>query len=332
MKNIDGLTILIPFFNSARTITRTLDALMLQDIRRPVEIILLDSNSTDSSRSLIEKHPICKQWPVRIETVDQGGPGAKINKGVSISKYGIILYTHSDCYVEDPSATEQMITFLEDPDVVGVASRFTLPIDVWRRMAFLDRVSASRYVNQKNYGFGGKYDIIRKSAFESIGGFDCEHFFSAGEDIDLTLRLQEIGRIVKSQVCVIHGHESPVKPKLSSFFRKQAQLAQGFGAVNRKHLRVLRSGKLVSRATYIHLLKALLLLGLFIPMTSIYSALLLLAMGTYYSWRAMLCFDWRIITVPFLNVAAFVVFVANAIIGFFTGSQTTDYHPKRRSK
>lgn len=320
-----NISIIIPFLNCAPTIKRTLDSLLTQKTERKVELILVDSNSTDSSVEIIMSHDINKKWPVKILTVKNGGMGAKCNTGRQNAEHEIILHMHSDCYVESETALNDMAKPFEDASVVAVKSILSLPLDIWKQMHFWDRVTTARYAGKEGYGMGGKFDALRKSTLDKLNGFDCDRFFSAGEDVDLEIRLEDEGKIIESTVKAVHAHQHPTESKLTAIFRKQAQLGEGFGAVLRKHIKKVMHGDPIMGHSFFHAIKIILFIGLLIPRCSLTSLLLLLIMGTVYSWRAFLSLDWRIFTIPFINVISFFVFTTGMATGFVKGRQTTDY-------
>lgn len=320
----DGISIIIPFRNSETTLKRTLDSLSEQTVDRPVELLLVDDHSTDSSIMLARAHPISQRWSVRVVPNDLGGLANAYNLGWRAARYEIVVVMHSDCFVTSPLALRLLTEPLEQNGVVASQPSHALPGADWDKMSFWDRVANARYVGKEGHNLCGKFDAFRRAALEKIDGFDARRFFSAGEDNDISIRLRQVGVIVNSQASVIHAHDYPKTARLMSLFTKQAQLGQGMGALIRKHWNHLLAPELRFYVA-IHSIKALLLAGLFVAPVRWWCLVLLLALGAYYSWRAMCTADIRVIAVPFVNIVLFAVFVEFTVIGMCLGRQTFYY-------
>jgi len=321
-----GVSVVIPARNMQATIARTLDSLCIQEIDLPVEVIVVDNASTDDTVVIARQHPIGRKWPLRVIVKEHvSSLSSSYNQGWKTASFNYVVLMHSDCYVTNSDALSKMVSpMMEDEAVVAVQSRTTVPVGEWGRLGFWDRVSAARYMGHESHAFGGRFDGLRRSAMAEIGGFDAERFFSAGEDVDLYVRLSAIGRIVPAEVRVVHGHEHPKDSTVKYMLRKQWQLGEGLGAIWRIHgWRLVRYGVLMF--TCGHVVKALLLVLLVVPPVSLYAAVILLAMALAYSWRALLVPDWRIALMPFVNIAQFAAVVGGAVRGYVNGRQNFNY-------
>jgi hypothetical protein len=160
---------------------------------------------------------------------------------------------------------------------------------------------------------------------ESIDGYDEKRFFSAGEDIDITVRLSRIGIVARSNVTVVHGHEHPKQSTIKYILRKQCQLGQGFGALIRKHgFRLCRNRE--TRFLFaLHGLKLFLLTGLLIPYLRLPCLLGLLLMIALYSGKALALKDRRVVFIPIVVLAQFLSFLGATVGGFVAGRQMSDY-------
>lgn len=316
-----AISVIIPFRNSDQTIRRTLDSLLSQRTARPVEIILVDDHSTDATLDIIRNHPVHVRWPVRVIPNERGGLARAYNLGWKAATGAIVVLMHSDCYVTDDGALERMAEPFSDPGVVAVESWTTVPENDWDSMSFWDKVANARYAGREGLGMGGKFDALRRSTLEQIGGYDEERFFSAGEDVDMGPRLKAVGRIASTEVRVVHGHLYPARARLQGLFTKQFQLGMGFGAVVRKYGRYPGS----AQTLYSHILKAGLFLALLIPPLCAPALGGLLVMGALYSLRAFSVRDSRIVLIPFVNVGLFATFLAGALAGWLSGRQSYYY-------
>ncbi len=320
-----AVSIVIPFRNSEQTIALTLDSLAMQRGIDSVEIIGVDDHSTDDTIKIIKTHPISESHEIRIIANDAGGLANAYNIGWRAAKNEFIVFMHSDCYVLADDALKKVCGYLKSGEFDGIQPLTLLPEEVWGKMSFWDRVGKSRYVGKESHGFGGKFDGIRRSTLESIGGFDAEHFYSAAEDSDIFYRMIEDYKFINSDIRVVHNHIFPKNTRVLSLLKKQAQLAQGYGAVLRKHLPLVFKYPRFFKMTMIHMSKGVLIIGLFFPQTFIPAAVILMLYAILYSWRALCTPDIRIILVPFVNILQFAVFSFFCLTGFLLGRQTFYY-------
>ena len=316
----DGISIVIPFCNNAGTIAKTLSSLEKQAIDMPVEVLLVNAESNDDSVKRASEHTVGRRWPVRI-LPGRRGLAYNYNLGVTAAQYGIVIIMHADCYVESSTALADIIRPLSRREVVAVIPKVWLPAGVWDQMPFWDKVASARLIGRFTQGLNGKFDAIRRSVLADISGFDSQHFFSAGEDDDMQVRLNQAGVIVCSEVEVIHAHHVVERADiLWSLLRKQIQLGQGTGAVIHKQWHWFR-WKMFLSYFFAHAPKLLLCIGVFIPVISSYALALLFLLGIIYSWRVFRLRDIRVLAVPFVNIMIFYCYSAGFITGLVSGRQ-----------
>jgi GT2 family glycosyltransferase len=252
---------------------------------------------------------------------EDGGLANAYNLGWRASQYEYIVVMHSDCYVERDDALQTIIDYLCMDGVVAAEPWTIVPLQTWDEMSFWDKVANARFVGVEAPGLGGKFDGLRRSALEEIDGYDAKRFFSAGEDVDIAVRLRKIGKVVDTGVRVIHRHLYPDRSSVKFLLLKQVQYGQGFGAIIRKYGRY--SGSLFTGS--VHVAKILLLAALFVPPLSLYALALLGVLAAAYSWRAFQVWDWRILAIIPVNIFQWIVFFASTVIGFVTGRQAIYY-------
>ena len=316
----DGVSIIIPCRNAVSNLALTLTSLEKQAMDVPMEVLLVTAEGDDDSAQLASKHAIGKKWPVRIlHGVESMAD--KYNLGCAEARYGIVVTMHADCYVESSTALSDIIRPLGSHGVVAVIPKVCLPAGVWDQMPFWDKVANARYVGNFSQGLTGKFNAIKRDVLLSLGGFDSQHFFSAGEDDDMQVRLNQAGVIVCSEVEVIHAHHVVERADiLWSLLRKQIQLGQGTGAVIHKQWHWFR-WKMFLSYFFAHAPKLLLCIGVFIPVISSYALALLFLLGIIYSWRVFRLRDIRVLAVPFVNIMIFYCYSAGFITGLVSGRQ-----------
>jgi hypothetical protein len=73
------------------------------------------------------------------------------------------------------------------------------------------------------------------------------------------------------------------------------------------------------------MVKLALIVGVFIPVISPLSLLLLILLAASYSWRVFFTWDWRILLIIPVNIGLFVTFFYAAAVGIVTGRQKIYY-------
>jgi glycosyltransferase involved in cell wall biosynthesis len=319
------VSIIIPVKNNEATLAKTLDSLAAQDFEGGMEILIIDDHSTDATVERARSHPIGNRQNVRIVPNDSGGLAHAYNIGWKTSCHEMVIFMHGDCYLTKATALATMLHAAEMSGGAAVQSRSCLPLEVWNRMNFWDRVLRARYVGKASYGLGGKFDLIRRSVLARVGGFDESRFFSAGEDSDMFLRLLGVGSIARADAVVIHDHRAPVGAPLTSLFRKQAQLGQAFGALWRKHVRSLLFYRTLYRHAAMHSFKLLLTVGVWIPPITLPCLALFAVLGALWCGRALLLADIRSLTLPAVGAIGAMVFSTAMLLGLASGKQRMNY-------
>lgn len=97
------ISVVIPAYNAAGYIVDTLDNICSQSMRE-LEIIVVDDGSTDDTGSLLEEYG--RRDPrVRVLTVENGGPAAARNQGLSLVRGQYVLFVDSDDRLEPDALT-----------------------------------------------------------------------------------------------------------------------------------------------------------------------------------------------------------------------------------
>lgn len=106
------ISIIIRAFNEEKSIGRLLFGISQQTLS-DVEVILVDSGSTDSTLA------IASQYPVRIEHIDpqEFTFGRSLNRGIAAATGEIIVITSAHCYPVYPDWLAQLVKPLQDETV-----------------------------------------------------------------------------------------------------------------------------------------------------------------------------------------------------------------------
>ena len=152
------LSIIIPTLNEATWIQPNIQRAWEL---RPHEVIVADGHSDDGTADL------ARSSGATVVTSERGR-GRQLNAGARAATGDVLLFLHADCWLE-PSSAEQIRTALKDESVIGGAFRQRIDHD---RKIFrcLEWGNALR-VRWRHLPFGDQGIFVRRSAFESAGGF-----------------------------------------------------------------------------------------------------------------------------------------------------------------
>lgn len=240
------VSIIVPIYNMERFLEETLNSIMATTYK-PLEIILVNDGSTDSSLS------IAQQFAERYETVrviDQknGGVSRARNHGIEEAKGEFILPVDADNIIEPTFVERAVDSFLTGgSDVMVVRPRIDFIGDKtgeWFFPPFTLREMASHNILDN-------CAMFRKSDWQRVGGY-CERLLTR-EDWDFwMLMLEHGGRVVTLSTIELHYrvrsdskhrqhslHRSNVIPALNMRHPELMEMAHG-GPLLRKHKKYTR--------------------------------------------------------------------------------------------
>lgn len=196
-------SIIIPNWNGIHHLAGCLDALRAQ-IYRPIEVILVDNGSTDSSQAFVAGH-----YPeVRLLELEHNlGLTGGNNLGFDAARGEILISLNNDTEAH-PRFVEALVSALIEHPEAGMAAAKMLLFDRRDHIHSAgdgygqDGIPFNRGVWQKDEGqfdepgwiFGGCGGAVayRRAMLSDIGTFD-ESFFMYCEDVDLNWRAQLAG-------------------------------------------------------------------------------------------------------------------------------------------
>lgn len=211
-------SVIIPTYNSEKTITSPLTSALNQSVsQQDYEVILVDDGSTDSTRTIAE------HFPIKIIQQKKQGPAVARNKGATEANGDILIFTDSDCEL-DSNFIEKIIAPIEqDSEVVGVQGSYKT-----RQTGFVARFVQveieTRYkkmAKNENIDFIGTYAAAyKRDIFRNCDGFDPAFPQASGEDTDFSYKLHRAGykMVFEREAFVYHRHPSTLRKYLRSKF------------------------------------------------------------------------------------------------------------------
>ncbi|MCS7173069.1 MAG: glycosyltransferase family 2 protein [Armatimonadetes bacterium] len=232
-------SVVIPTYNRANTLRLTLRSVLAQQAEIPYEVIVVDNNSADRTREVVEELERGAPVPVRYVLEPVQGSSAARNAGAAAARGGIVAFLDDDVVAQPDWLMALAGAYAQVPDAWAVGGRVTLrfsgPLPAW--LSPLDGLVAS-YLSEQDLGDGllrieyprGLISAnlsVRREALERVGGFSGRlgrfgNRLLSGEDLELCRRIQRAGGEVYycGGACVAHL----VTPErlTRAFFRRRA--------------------------------------------------------------------------------------------------------------
>lgn len=211
-------SIIIPAYNSEKTIDSCLKSLIFQPVPKELyEIILVDDGSTDATAKIVQTYPVIYHYQ------KNKGPAAARNKGVELAKGEIILFTDSDCVPDQYWIQEMVSPFIKNDKISGVKGAYKT-----KQMHFTARFAQAefedRFVLLKQSKFIDMVDTysaaFKRDVFLEAGGFDPSFPVANNEDTELSYRLVSGGHLLvfNPSAFVYHTHPDTLRKYLKIKF------------------------------------------------------------------------------------------------------------------
>lgn len=185
------ISLVIPAHNEERTLPQVLEALAKQnrdDLE--VEAVVVNDASTDQTHAVAAAHAARHPWIRVLDNPQNLGLSATLARGIRETRGNIVVTLHADIVPRGPDWLQTLTTALADPRVAAAGSTVHARID---GLSFVDRFFLE---SPPLPMLGNKADAYRRRVFEELGGFDTT-FRVAGEDVDLSMRIQRAGYEVR---------------------------------------------------------------------------------------------------------------------------------------
>jgi glycosyltransferase involved in cell wall biosynthesis len=210
------ISVVVCTHNRAYRLEQTLKSLqeMVVPVGLPWELVLVDNNSSDNTKRVIDSFTSKFDLNVKYVVERQQGLSYARNMGVQEANGTIIAFTDDDCIVDRHWVASISKEFCSDGSIAGIGGR----VKLYNKM---DRpVSVRVYEGKMVLSSTDKlFSLIigcnmafARSVFDEIGGFDTDFGagarFASTEDIDFIYRAYKKGlKVVYSpDVLVYHNH------------------------------------------------------------------------------------------------------------------------------
>lgn len=186
-----AISIIVPTYNSEKTIRRLLDGLYSYKGYVSFEVLIVDGMSKDNTIK------ICQEYDVRIFDNPKVDAAAARNIGISNAQADICAFIDSDC-IPCENWIQKIYEAFDTPEVVAIGGKMLPHEPINKVEAFSGKIFLNGYMKFPNEivkasdnkvagSFLTANSAYKKSLLEHINGFD-EKFSNYGEDIDLFWR------------------------------------------------------------------------------------------------------------------------------------------------
>ncbi len=187
---MNKISIITVVYNSEKTIRDTLESVQNQSI--PVEHIIIDGGSTDSTLDIISEY--IDGISIMISEPDSGMYDA-LNKGIALATKDVIGILHSDDIFGNNSIVDKISGVFKDESIDSCYGDL-LYVDSFNTDKIIRYWQSGKYIKRKFYqGWMPPHPtfFVRKKIYEDFGGFNLN--LGTAADYELMLRLLVKNRI-----------------------------------------------------------------------------------------------------------------------------------------
>jgi len=212
--------------NEEKMIGRCIESILGLDYPQDkIEIIYVDSGSTDRTLKIASKYPI---KIVQLKT-DRPTPGIACNEGLKASKSELVQFIGGDSMI-DSQWLKNALPYLADDDVAVIAGRrrelFPEGSIYNRLMDFTWRSLPSGYVDVSE----GR--LFKRTIFEEVGLFDPD--LRAGEQTEIGCRIRRKGYKILNITNTMGYHDADIS-SWSQYLKRAIRNGYGTAQIFKKY-------------------------------------------------------------------------------------------------
>lgn len=212
-----------------------------ETFRKSWELIVVDNNSSDDTKAVIQKFAVSAPFHVRYLFEGRQGLSHARNRGIAETSSSIIAFTDDDCLVERQWASTIVREFSTDQSLAVLGGRVE-PGDPNGQAVGTRTCSDRKQITSFQELFGhmiGCNMAFSRKVFEVIGGFDPllgkGTSLGSAEDLDLLYRALkgQFTIVYVPEAVVVHAHE---RASTNSIQQVNDEYAKGRGGFYWKHV------------------------------------------------------------------------------------------------
>jgi glycosyltransferase involved in cell wall biosynthesis len=186
------VSVLLASFNGEKFLRETLESLFAQDFDS-YEAVFVDDGSVDRTAA------IARSFPVRYVYQENQGLSAARNTGLALARGQLITFLDDDDVLPQTRLSIQAGYLLEHPETGCVLGRQEWIFEEGQEPPAMKRDPVFGDLG----GIPMAAAMIRRSAFDDVGGFDPSFRYAEDRDLLVRLRAHDVGIVVLPDV-VLH--------------------------------------------------------------------------------------------------------------------------------
>ncbi|MBU1975634.1 MAG: glycosyltransferase [Nanoarchaeota archaeon] len=204
--NLPKVSFLIPIYNDAKHVGRTIKSLENQDYKGKIEVVFADGNSTDNSVEIIKKSMKEKRKKIDIKLYKNPARNTAVGRNICLKhSTGKYIFNYSSHAYAEKNFVSTLVKKLEKyPKNIGAVGASCNPLD--NKQNFVGRCITTVFSTllggiagtDQNISTGKEreassvaFTAYRKEVFDKIGGFDEDLW--CGQDGELNIRMRKAG-------------------------------------------------------------------------------------------------------------------------------------------
>jgi len=212
--NVDIFSIVIPAYNSAKLLSRCLEALEKQSApKAEFEVTVADDGSTDETLEMLSQFKAQTELNLQWTSIPNSGPGNARNAGVAKSAGSWIGFIDADV-IPDPDWVKNAIQLIQQKPDAGAFEG---------RTEVTQRNLATPFTHQTENTDGGRYPTCNLLVRRNLANFHPAYLIPFREDTDLAFSILASGYSIIFAPALIVEH-----PPLSSSYSRPLLLARRY--------------------------------------------------------------------------------------------------------
>jgi glycosyltransferase involved in cell wall biosynthesis len=226
----------MPVYNTERYLAEAVESILGQTFG-DFEFLIIDDGSTDRSREILERYAT-RDHRIRLTSRPNTGYVVALNEMLGLAQGELLARMDSDD-VSRPDRFRLQVEYLErHPECLAVGSRALAidpdgdPLAYWFPAQDHEEIDAVNLAGRQGSALCHPSVMMRRSAVINLGGYLVP--YTTSEDLDLWLRLAEVGRLANLEEPLVNYRCHPTNIGYSQGTRQREAAAAAVADARRR--------------------------------------------------------------------------------------------------